>query len=90
MQTDVKAARATATGTLVSYRTRLKGIVVTGTAAAGSVIFRDGGASGTILFQIDILANAEKDIAIPGEGILFSTDIHVTISAVLSVVGFYG
>lgn len=90
MQYDVKSARATATGTLVGERTRLKGVVVTGTAGAGSVIFRDGGASGPILLQLDVLANAEKEIDIPGEGILFSTDIHVTIAALTSVVGFYG
>lgn len=90
MQTDVKAARATATGTMVDTRTRLKGVVVTGSAGAGSVVFRDGGATGPVLLQLDVLANAEKDISIPGEGILFSTDIHATITALTSVVAFYG
>jgi len=90
MSSDVSAARATATGTLVGFRTRLRGVVITGTAGAGSVIFRDGGGSGPVLLQLDLLANAEKDISIPSDGILFETNIHVTISGVLSVVGFYG
>lgn len=90
MQTDVKSVRATATGTMVSYRTRLKGVVITGTAGAGSVVFRDGGASGPILLQLDLLANAEKDITVPGEGILFQNDIHATVSGITSVVVFYG
>ncbi len=88
MQYDVSAPRATATGTLVNYGTRLKGLVIVGTATAGSVVFRDGGAGGTIRLTIDIVANGEKDITIPGEGILFSTDIHVTLTNVTSVVGF--
>lgn len=90
MQYDVKAARVTATGTLINERTRLKGVVITGTAGVGSAIFRDGSASGTVLLQLDLMANAEKDITIPGEGILFSTNVHVTTTGLLSVVGFYG
>jgi hypothetical protein len=90
MLTDVKAYRATATGTLFDQRTRIKGVVLTGTAGAGSAIFRDGGAGGTIVLQLDILANAEKDIGIPGEGILCQNDVHVTLSGVLSVVAFCG
>lgn len=90
MQTDVKAARATVTGTLVGFGTRLKGLVVVGTAGAGSAVFRDGGPTGEILLTMDVVANGEKDITIPGEGILFRTDIHVTITALTSVVAFYG
>lgn len=90
MQTDVKSTRVTATGTVLSFRTRMKGLVVVGTAGAGSVVFRDGGATGPVLLELDVIANGEKDITIPGEGILFSTDIHATITALTSVVVFYG
>lgn len=90
MLTDVKAYRATATGTLFDQRARIKGVVITGTAGVGSVIFRDGGAGGPVVLQLDLLANAEKDITVPGEGILCQTDVHVTMSGVLSVVAFCG
>jgi hypothetical protein len=90
VSTDVKSVRATATGTLVSYRTRLRSVVLTGTAGAGSATFRDGGAGGTVLLQLDLLANSEKEVDIPSDGILFSTDVHVTISGLTSVVAFYG
>lgn len=90
MQYDVFSRRATATGVLVDTRTRLKGLVVVGTAAAGAVVFRDGGPGGPVMLELDVLANGEKDITIPGEGILFSSNIHVTLTAVLSVVGFCG
>lgn len=90
MLTDVKSYRATATGTLYPERTRIKGVVLTGTAGAGSVILRDGGAGGPIVLQLDLLANAEKDITIPGEGILCQTDVHATLSGLTSVVAFCG
>ena len=46
-QTDVLSAVATADGTMVSGRNRLKGVVMTATTTAGSVVFKDGGSSGT-------------------------------------------
>ena len=49
MQTDVKAAHVEATGTMVDYRTRVKGYQFLGGGTAGDIILRDGGASGTIL-----------------------------------------
>ena len=91
MQTDVKSAVAVADGTMVSGRNRLKGAVLTATATAGSVVFKDGGASGTTLLTLNTPAVADfHDIIIPGEGILFGTDIYVAVKNVSSVTIFYG
>ena len=90
MQGDVKAYRATATGTLFDQRTRIKGVVITGTATAGSATFRDGGAGGPVVLVLDVLANAEKDILVPGEGILCQTDLHVTVANLTSITAFCG
>jgi hypothetical protein len=91
MQTDVLSAVATADGTMVSGRNRLKGVVLTATTTAGSVVFKDGGASGTARLTINTPAVADfHDIFIPGEGILFSTDIYVDVTNVSSVTIFYG
>ncbi len=90
MQYDVLSLRTTATGVLLDTRSRLKGVVLVGTAAAGNVIFRDGGPGGPIRLELDVLANGDKDITLPGEGILFSSNIHVTLTALLSVVIFHG
>ena len=81
MQTDVKSAHIEATGTLVSERTRLKGYQCLSGGTAGDVIFRDGGASGTIRLRFNIPNNTNNPFSnlIPGEGILFTTDIHVTV-----------
>jgi hypothetical protein len=82
MQTDVKSAYLAATGTAVaSTRTRVRSVIIASTAVAGSVILRDGGASGTSLLQIDTPAAAQMmNILLPGEGILFSRDVHGTLT----------
>jgi hypothetical protein len=91
MQYDVKSVHADATGTLVSGRNRLKGYQCLSGGTAGDVIIRDGGASGTILLQFNISTNLVAfGLPIPGEGILFSTDMHVTLPAAAKITVFYG
>jgi hypothetical protein len=92
MQTDVKSAHVEATGTVVSGRNRLKGYQCLSGGTAGDIIFRDGGASGTIRLQFNIPNNTNNPFAniIPGEGILFTTDIHATLVTGAKVTIFYG
>lgn len=92
MQTDVKAAHIEATGTLVATRTRLKGYQCLSGGTAGDIIFRDGGASGTIRLQFNVPANTNNPFAnlIPGEGILFYESVHVTLPTAAKVTVFYG
>jgi hypothetical protein len=92
MQTDVKSSHVEATGTVVSGRTRVKGYQCLSGGTAGDVIFRDGGASGPIKLQFNIPANTNNPFAniIPGEGILFTTDVHVTLATSAKVTVFYG
>ena len=91
MQTDVKAASLTESGTAFAGRTRVRGIVISDTTTAGQLILRDGGVTGTIKFQLDT-PNAAfvSNILIPGEGILFETDVYAEIDDLSSVVVFYG
>jgi hypothetical protein len=91
-QTDVKSAHVEATGTIVSGRTRIKGYQCLSGGTAGDVIFRDGGASGTIRLQFNVPANTNNPFAniIPGEGILFYTDVHVTLPTSAKATVFYG
>lgn len=92
MQTDVKASHIEATGTLVSGRTRVKGYQCLSGGTAGDIILRDGGASGTIRLQFNVPANTNNPFAnlIPGEGILFTTDVHVTLPTAAKITVFYG
>ena len=90
-QTDVKSAHIEATGTLVSGRSRLKGYQCLSGGIAGDIIFRDGGSSGPIRLQLNIATGTQPiGLAIPGEGILFTTDIHVTLPTSAKVTVFYG
>ncbi len=92
MQTDVKSAHTEVTATLVSGRTRLKGYQCLSGGTAGDIIFRDGGASGVERLRFNVPANTNNPFAnlIPGEGILFTTDVHVTVSGAAKVTVFYG
>ena len=91
MQTDVKSAHAEATGTVVSGRTRLKGYQLLSGGTAGDIIFNDGGSGGVERLRLNISANlAPISTLIPGEGILFTTDVHVTLPAAAKITVFYG
>jgi len=92
MQTDVLASHVEATGTMVSGRVRVKGYQCLSGGTAGDIIFRDGGASGTIRLQFNVPANTNNPFSnlVPGEGILFRTDVHVTLPTGAKVTVFYG
>ena len=92
MQTDVKAGYVSATATVFSGRTRLKGVLVTPGSTAGTVVIRDGGGSGTTIFSTTTLASGTPfSLLIPGEGVLCVTDLHVTISGTATTaVVYYG
>lgn len=94
MQTDVKAAYCAANDSTTAFagRSRLKGLVVAVPAAGGTVTAQDGGASGDILFVFSVPSGDATvvNILVPGEGILFKTDMYVTCSAGMPVTVFYG
>jgi hypothetical protein len=92
MQYDVKSAHVEATGTMVTGRVRVKGYQCLSGGTAGDIVFRDGGSSGAILLEFNIPANTNNPFAnlIPGEGILFQTDVHVTLPTAAKVTVFYG
>ena len=91
MQTDVKSAHLDATGTLVSGRTRLKGYQCISGGTAGEIVYRDGGATGIERLRFNIGTGTQPiGLAIPGEGILFTTDVHVTLPTSAKVTVFYG
>jgi hypothetical protein len=91
MQTDVKAAHAEATGTIVSGRTRVKGYQAISGGTAGDIIYRDGGATGPIRLQFNIATGTQPiGLTIPGEGILFETSVHITLPTAAKATTFYG
>jgi hypothetical protein len=92
MQTDVLASHVEATGTMVTGRVRVKGYQCLSGGTAGDIILRDGGSGGTIRLQFNVPANTNNPFAniIPGEGILFYTDVYVTLPTNAKITVFYG
>lgn len=91
VQTDVKASHVEATGTVVSGRTRVKGLIVTPGGTAGDIILRDGGGTGTTRLQFNVSTNLTTfSISVPGEGVLYYTDVHITLPAAVKATVFYG
>ncbi len=99
MQTDVLASRPrTDAGqlldqnSLVIGRCRVKAIYIVPNAAAGQVIFRDGGSGGPIKITVNTVASASTPdyVLMPGEGLLFQENVYIAPSAVLSTMVIYG
>ena len=92
MQTDVQASHVEATGTMVTGRTRVKGYQCLSGGPAGDIVLRDGGSGGVIRLEFNVPANTNNPFAniIPGEGILFTTDVHVTLPTGAKITVFYG
>jgi hypothetical protein len=90
--TNVFSAHADATGAIYAGATNLAGYQIAPGGTAGEIIFRDGGASGTILLKVNIPIAPLTPIStlIPGNGIRFNTNIHVTLPATAAVTIFCG
>jgi hypothetical protein len=90
MQTDILASSLDASGTAFNQRTRVRGALIEPSGSAGSLVFKDGGASGTTKFTINTTANGESfSMVIPADGILFRTDVYVALTNA-KVTVFYG
>jgi hypothetical protein len=91
MSTDVRSVTLTADGTVYNGRQRIRHITYLATAVAGSIVLRDGGDAGSIELNVATPAVADAyDIVIPGNGILFDTDVYLDLTNVASVTFFYG
>jgi hypothetical protein len=98
MQTDVLASAVRTTDGLLADqagntlgRNRVKAIYIIPDTGAGSVVFRDGGASGSVKLTVNTLAASSNPdyILIPDQGLLFQTNIYVDLTDVVSVMVFY-
>ena len=83
---DQSSAHATGTAQMVATtrRARLTSIQGKGNSASGSIIFRTGGATGTIITTY-LFGEEGLDMYLPGSGILFEQGIHATIGGTAGV-----
>jgi hypothetical protein len=86
----IKSAKVTATGTLIDGPARLLAIHAVDGAAAGNFILKDGGASGASKLDVDTAGGTvNADIVVPGGGMVFSTDVHATLTTITSLTVIY-
>ena len=74
-------------------RARVKTIYAVNGASAGSVVIREGGASGAILMTVNTAASSTAGytiIPMPGEGILCESGLHGTVTNTTSMTLIYG
>jgi len=74
-------------------RARIKGVRIIPTAStAGTVVFKDGGASGTTRLTVNVFAGTTGAdyMLLPHEGLLFTSGIYVDVTTIASVMVFYG
>ena len=93
MQYDVKSAYRTTDGTLLAGPARIKGILISPSTSAGSLVLKDGGVGGTTVFELNWPANAGPtpfNVVVPGEGIRCETNIYADVTDLTSVTVFYG
>jgi len=87
----LKSAHTDSTATLVTGAFYLKGYQCVSGGTAGEIIFRDGGAGGTILVRFNIGAGTQPiGLTLPGAGLLFETSLHVTLPTSAGATVFYG
>ena len=91
MQYDVKASTITESGSVYGARTRVKSLVITPTSTAGSVVLKDGGASGVSRITINTTTSTVPfTVFIPGEGVVFDNNVYGTLTNVAAITVFYG
>jgi len=89
--TNVFSKHEDATGVIYNGATNLAGYQLASGGVAGEIVFRDGGSGGTELLRVNITTNtAVISTLLPGNGIRFNTNIHVTLPASAAVTIFCG
>ena len=91
MQTDVKSATITESGSVFGGPARVKSFTFVGNGSAGSVVLKDGGDSGSALLTQAVPGVADMyQVLIPDTGVRFETDVYATVANVTSLMVFYG
>lgn len=71
---------ATATGTLVTGSGTVSGAVLCAGADAATAVLRSGGAAGTVICKLGVGIGLSAQWSAAPDQILFSNDLHVTIT----------
>jgi len=76
---DVRAKRLTGTGAAATGRARLRQVQVLTGGGAGRLTMTDGNGGATVV-DLDFTQAQTHSVNIPDEGVLFTSDIHVSVA----------
>ena len=83
MKSDVKALRVSGTGVVFAGRTRLRGIILNSTEAAGgtdgAIKLYDGQATPQLQFEVSVQAGDDFTLNLPEDGILFKDGMYTSV-----------
>ena len=83
MKSDVKALRVSGTGAVFAGRTRLRGIILNSTEAAGgtdgAIKLYDGQATPQLQFEVSVQAGDDFTLNLPEDGILFKDGMYTSV-----------
>jgi|DEB0MinimDraft_3_1074331.scaffolds.fasta_scaffold84162_2 hypothetical protein len=87
---DLRSTTLTASGSVTGARGRVKAMTYLATATPGSIVIKNGGASGTTVLEIATAGVADVyDVIIPDSGFLCETDVYAVLTNVSSVTVMY-
>ena len=94
---DVKATNLTASGAIFAGPARVLGIYFVSDTSAGTIVIKDGGATGTVVATFNTPLGAGSagnewatQIIVPGNGLYCGTDAYAVLTNVDKVTVFYG
>lgn len=90
MHSDYQSTRLAATGDIYGGPARIKGVYIVASATAGSIVIRDGGASGEVLCTLDTPGAAGMAYVDLGDGGLrCRSTAHATLANLTAATFFY-
>ena len=88
-QSDIFAVTKTADATVFAGRARVRQIQVhTSGSGSPAVVLKDGGSGGTTLLSLTFTTSIVHSVNIPDNGILFTTDVYLDLTACEGVTVF--
>jgi len=86
---DIFAVTKTADDTVYAGRARVRQVQVhTSSSGSPAIVLKDGGASGTTRLTMTLTTATVHSVNLPDNGILFSTDVYLDLTACEGVTVF--
>lgn len=87
---DLQSTYRITDGFVFTGRTRIKAVYVSPDTGVGSIVLRDGGNTGTVLYKIDVPAGSSAIyMSLPEDGILFKSGAYADLTTVISATFFW-